>query len=290
MILTVTLNLALDVTYDVETLTRHATHRVRRVRQRAGGKGVNVSRVLASLGQETLATGLCGGPTGDLVRKDLDKAGLSHAFHTISGDTRRAVTVVDDDATVFNEPGPLVHPAEWSLFQAHFTRLARSASVVVFSGSLPPGLPDDAYATLIGLAGGAKTIVDTSGPALGAAVAAAPSLLKPNARELAETGLSPAGPLVVSRGGEGMRAMADGRCWEARPPEVLTGNPTGAGDAAAAALAVALRDGSPWEEALRDAVALSAAAVLTPVAGAVDHAAYHRFLSKVSVKEVPCPW
>lgn len=87
-----------------------------------------------------------------------------------------------------------------------------------------------------------------------------------------------------------MLAMAGGRCWEARPPEVLSGNPTGAGDAAAAALAVALRDGSPWDEALRDAVALSAAAVLTPVAGAVDHAAYRRLLPQVSVKEVPCPW
>ncbi|WP_106397687.1 1-phosphofructokinase family hexose kinase [Actinocorallia populi] len=290
MILTVTLNLALDVTYDVETLTRHATHRVQRVRQRAGGKGVNVARVLASLGQETLATGLCGGPTGDFVRGDLDEAGVPHAFHTISGDTRRAVTVVDDDATVFNEPGPLVSAAEWSLFQAHFARLVKSAHVVVLSGSLPPGLPDDAYATLIRLAKGAKVLVDTSGPALSHAAAASPDLIKPNALEFAEAGLSPAGPLVVSRGGEGMLAMADGRCWEARPPEVLSGNPTGAGDAAAAALAVALRDGAPWEEALRDAVALSAAAVLAPVAGAVDPAAYRRFLPKVSVKEVPCPW
>jgi len=290
VILTVTLNPALDVTYDVGKLTRHAGHRVRRVQKRAGGKGVNVARVLAALGQEVLATGLCGGPTGDLVREDLDEGGVPHSFQPVSGDTRRTVVVVDDDATVFNEPGMLVHPAEWSLFQARFSRLVQSASVVVLSGSLPPGLPVDAYAVLTRLAKDAKVIVDASGPALSAAVTASPDLLKPNAQEFAEAGLSPTGTLVVSQGAGGMVAMADGRCLEARPPEVLKGNPTGAGDAAAAALAVALRDAAPWDEALRDAVALSAAAVLAPVAGSFDHAAYRRFRPRVSVKEVPCPW
>ncbi|RCG31900.1 1-phosphofructokinase [Sphaerisporangium album] len=293
MILTVTLNLALDVTYEVPALARHTTHRIRATRSRAGGKGVNVTRVLTTLGHQALATGLCGGPTGAMVSRELAGAAVPHDFVPIGGDTRRVVTVTDTDATVFSEPGPAVTPGEWHDFQARFAAHASRARVVVLSGSLPRGLPDDAYAVLVRLAreAGAKVLLDSSGPALRSGSAARPDLVKPNAAELAEAALDPrAVPLVVSRGPAGMLARTPGGCWEAAPPEVLRGNPTGAGDAAAAALAVALRDDVPWPAALADAVALSASAVVTPVAGEVDLATYHRLKQHVTVKEVPCPW
>ena len=141
MILTVTLNLALDVTYEVPALTPHSTHRVRTVRHRAGGKGVNVARVLGTLGQEAVATGLCGGPTGALVVQELQSSSVPHDFTRISGDTRRVVTITDSDATVFAEPGPAVLAEEWEHFQEHFSALAVHAEVVVLSGSLPQGFP-----------------------------------------------------------------------------------------------------------------------------------------------------
>ncbi|KRV47986.1 1-phosphofructokinase [Wenjunlia vitaminophila] len=305
MILTVTLNAALDVTYVVDDLTPHASHRVLTTHERAGGKGVNVSRVLASLGRPTVVTGLCGGPTGDAIRRDLADAGLPDQFVPVAGDSRRTLTVVcrdDGDATVFNPAGPHVGTDEWEAFTARFQRLAERAAVVVLSGSLPPGLPTDAYARLVRLAAraGAATVLDTSGPPLLAGVGARPDVVKPNAVELAAaTGLSDpaaasaelrergAGAVVVSRGPEGLRATTPLGSWRAVPAENLTGNPTGAGDACVAALAAGIASGAAWPDLLREAVALSAAAVPRPVAGEFDPATYHRLRTSTLVEEIP---
>ncbi|MFB4298802.1 1-phosphofructokinase family hexose kinase [Actinomadura sp. NTSP31] len=294
MILTVTLNPAWDVTYRVPRLTPHGSHRVASTLQRPGGKGLNVARVLHALGEDTLATGLAGGATGAMVRDALE---VPCAFAAIAGETRRTVTVVDTDATIFNEPGPDVRPDEWAAFQESFAARAAAASVVVLSGSLPPGLPEDAYAVLTRLArgAGARVLVDAGGPALRAAAGARPDLLKPNEAEMAAAGLDRAalgegGALVVSRGADGMLAVTPDGCFEAVPYEVVAGNPTGAGDAAAAALAVALRDRTPWPRALGEAVALSAAAVAAPAAGEFDPDVLRRHRRATKVRETSCPW
>src|SRR5690349_8985145 len=117
MILTVTPNAALDVTYQVDSLTPYATHRVSQVAERAGGKGVNVARVLHSLGEPVLATGLAGGPTGVRLRELLAADTVAEAFLPVAGNARRTVVVADRaDATGFWEPGPIVTAAEWSAF------------------------------------------------------------------------------------------------------------------------------------------------------------------------------
>jgi len=119
VILTVTLNAALDVTYEIDALVPHGSHRVRSVRERAGGKGVNVASVLACLGVPAMATGLLGGRTGAQITGDLDARALAHAFSSCAGASRQTVNVVsiaDGDATIFNEPGPTVTPGEWSAF------------------------------------------------------------------------------------------------------------------------------------------------------------------------------
>ncbi|MYR45499.1 1-phosphofructokinase family hexose kinase [Streptomyces sp. SID5910] len=305
MIVTVTLNAALDVTYEVEALVPHGSHRVTKVlRKRAGGKGVNVARVLAALGHPTLVTGFAGGPTGRVIRDDLRAAGLRDALVPVDGDSRRTVTVVsrrDGDATVFNEPGVQVSPTEWDDFADRFPRLVRDAQVVVLSGSLPPGLPSDAYAELIRTshAAGAATVLDTSGPALLDALSAGPTIVKPNADELVEvTGRTDvaraaaelrghgARAVVTSRGPDGLLAVTRAGHWRAVPPERLSGNPTGAGDACVAALAAGLAGGRPWEALLREAVALSAAAVPCPVAGDFDAGVLHRFRTRVHVEKL----
>ncbi len=203
------------------------------------------------------------------------------------------------DATGFWEPGPTVTPPEWSLFLAEFRELLGPATVVTLSGSLPPGVPLDGYATLIALAAsaGVPTVLDSSGPALLAGMRAAPSVAKPNTDELAALlgtlchvtarrpgphGLAEAvrsvaaGPVVVSRGAAGLLAVIADEVWECAPPVLVEGNPTGAGDACVAALARGLRDHVPWPDLLSDAVALSAAAVAAPVAGAFDPDVYRR--------------
>ncbi|MGH3392969.1 MAG: 1-phosphofructokinase family hexose kinase, partial [Actinomadura sp.] len=201
MILTATLNPALDVTYEVAALRPYATHRVAAVRRRGGGKGVNVARVLAALGADVHATGLLGGTTGDRVRADLDRHAVPHGFVPVSGETRQTLAIVaDGDATLFNEPGPQISAREWREFLRRFTELAATARVIVLSGSLPPGVPEDAYATLATAARRAHAagaapwvLLDTDGPALRAGLAGRPDLVKPNAAELA-TALSAAPP------------------------------------------------------------------------------------------------
>lgn len=282
MILTVTLNAALDVTYFVDRLTAHASHRVDVSHARAGGKGVNVARVLAALGHQVAVTGLVGGDTGRLIREELRIPGLTDNLVPIAGESRRTLTVVsrkDGDATVFNEAGPSIATGEFAAFRTRFTQLARTARVVVLAGSLPPGLPADAYGQLILLAkaAGAATVLDTSGPALLAALGAGPDVVKPNAAELAAVTGHPdlaagaaelralgARTVVASSGPDGLHAITPDGSWRATPPEHLAGNPTGAGDACVAALAAGLATATPWPDTLREAVALSAAAVLSP--------------------------
>lgn len=307
MILTVTLNAALDITYDVDALVPNGSHRVSRCFERAGGKGINVARVLSALGRPTAVTGLAGGSTGRALRNDLTAAGLRDELVPMRGESRRTVTVVsreDGDATVFNEPGPHVEMSAWTDFATRFGRLVREAQVVVLSGSLPPGLPSDTYAHLIrrSAEAGAATILDTSGPALLAALGARPTVVKPNAAEIAEaTGDDDpaaaaealrdlgAQAVVASGGPDGLRAVTPAGTWRATPPHRLSGNPTGAGDACVAAIAAGLHAGDPWPSILREAVALSAAAVPCPLAGDFDAGVYDQFRSTVSVEKTHAP-
>ncbi|MFJ8082270.1 1-phosphofructokinase family hexose kinase [Streptomyces sp. NPDC096205] len=314
MILTVTLNAALDITHRVDRLRPHAAHRVCEVADRAGGKGINVSRVLRAFGHPTLVTGLVGGGTGASVRRDLARAGLAQHLVPVAGETRRTVAVVDartGDTTTLLEPGPEVLHEEWERFRESFDALLLRAGVVVLSGSLPPGLPEDTYAVLVrdARARGVPALVDTSGPALLAALPAAPALVKPNADELVEaTGRSDprvaaealrtagAEAVVASLGPEGLLAVTPQGAWRARPAERLRGNPTGAGDAAVAALAAGLLAGDTWPVRLAEAVALSAAAVAAPLAGSFDPVVHQRLRTRVDVVplpretgETPCP-
>ncbi|MEV5151473.1 1-phosphofructokinase family hexose kinase [Streptomyces werraensis] len=308
MILTVTLNAALDVTYGVDSLRPRTSHRVGAVHRRAGGKGDNVARVLAGRGRAVTVTGLVGGPTGARVREDLRTVpGLRDELVPVAGESRRTVTVVsgdDGDATVFNEQGPHVSSAEWRAFTGRFTELVREASVVALCGSLPPGLPSDAYGQLVGsaLETGVPTLLDTSGAPLLDALDAGPDVVKPNAAELAAaTGCEDAGAgaerlralgarsVVVSSGPGGLLAVTPDGSRRAVPPERLVGNPTGVGDACVAALAAGLDDGADWGAVLREAVALSAAAVACPVAGDVDAATYERFRTTVTVEDLHAP-
>lgn len=297
MILTITLNPALDVTYDVDGLVPHASHRVRTVRERAGGKGINVSRVLHQLGHATTACGLLGRATGGLVRDQLTAAGIPTAFTPIAGTTRRTVAIADpEDATIFNEPGPVVTDAEWAAFTNDLVPLAAEATCIVMSGSLPADSDPDTYAALCTLLRPIPCLVDTSGPALVAAARAGADLLKPNAAELAETtGLQDpragaqrlrdlgAGAVVVTRGADGMLAVTPDGTWSARLGERIAGNPTGAGDAATAALAAGLATGTGWPQRLREAVAWSAAAVPVPHAGELDLPALDRLRPLVHI-------
>ncbi|MET9715844.1 1-phosphofructokinase family hexose kinase [Streptomyces rochei] len=299
MILTVTLNTALDITYRVPGLRPHASHRVTEVTERPGGKGLNVARVLAALGHPVTVTGFAGGSTGATVRASLAGVpGVVDALAPVAGATRRTVAVVDErtgDTTQLNEPGPVVAPAEWNAFQEAYEGLLAGAAAVALCGSLPPGVPVGAYAGLVrtARAAGVPVLLDTSGEPLRRGVAARPDLIKPNADELAElTGSHEplratqaarrrgARSVVASLGAAGLLAETPEGRWRAAPPAQVRGNPTGAGDSAVAGLLSGLVEHLPWPDRLARAVALSAATVLSPVAGEFDRAAYEELLGR----------
>ncbi|WP_410623786.1 1-phosphofructokinase family hexose kinase [Amycolatopsis sp. cmx-8-4] len=298
MILTVTPNTALDVTYTVDGLRPDGVHRVREVRSRAGGKGINVARVLHALGVDVRAVATAGGATGSAVAADLGAAGLPAELVPIAGETRRTTTVLGDDGsvTLLNEPGPALSVAEWALLADAVRR--HTPEVLVCSGSLPAGAPSDAYTSLL-TGTSAPAVLDTSGAALLAGLAAHPAVVKPNAEELREvTGLADpvaaagelrragAGAVVVSLGAVGLLAVTGSGTWHATPSTALRGNSTGAGDAVVAALALGLSRREPWPDILRRAVALSGAAVLGPLAGDIDLAHYEREVDLVAVRVV----
>jgi 1-phosphofructokinase family hexose kinase len=286
VILAVALNPALDLTYELdEPLRVGRVNRVAAVHVRPGGKALNVARVLAGAGRAVTVVAPCGGATGQSLASTAAAHGIDARWVPIAGETRRTVAVWEHpvgEVTMLNEPGPTFAAADWQSLLAAVEAVARPVAIVL-SGSLPPGAPDDAYATLIrvGSALGAMTFLDTDGPALVPAVAARPSVVKLNGEELAAvTGVADdlrtgatvlrrhgAEAVVASDGSRGLVGVTPAGAWWARPPVVERGNPTGAGDAALAGLVAACVDGQPWPQRLRQAAAWGACAAGTAVAG-----------------------
>ena len=297
-IVTVTPNPAIDMTYTVHGITEGASHRVPTPLSRAGGKGLNVARVAHQVGHPVLAVAPTGGATGQTLAAELWTSGVPHALVAVAAETRRSIALVDTvagETSIFNEEGQALLPDDWRSLSAAVVRAVQGgdghgpAAVLVGSGSLPPGAPEDFYPSLVRTAhdAGIPAIIDTSGPAIIAAARAGADVLKPNHHELAEaTGEESleaaalslialgARTVLVSAGAEGMLAFdhaAPGGYWSARLPAPLSGNPTGAGDAGVAAAAVALAEGiTEPRELLKRATAWSAAAVLMPAAGEIS--------------------
>ncbi|PZF30215.1 1-phosphofructokinase [Curtobacterium sp. MCLR17_045] len=333
MILVVTPNPAVDVTYRVAEQRIGETQRVLEVQRCPGGKGLNVGRVLAATGVPTHAVLPLGGDGGHWIAHALDDLGLVHTDVAVRGETRTTVTVVDDLAhpTMFGEPGPVLSSDEWDAVTTAVETLldgdvgrtggadgaagtagAPVAAALVVSGSLPRDTDPTVVARWVTAARrrGVLSVVDCSGTALLAAASAGVTVCKPNREELLEAtgtddersgalrllGLG-ATVVVVSRGSDGIAAHTAEHVLEVPAVPGVSGNPTGAGDAATAGLVSVLVDvlvgaGLPGPDgsvpapddatllrALRSAAAHGAAAVLQPVAGVVDPADVDRFLS-----------
>ncbi len=308
VIVTVTLNFALDVTYTVDEVRVGETARVQEIHRRAGGKGVNTARVLHALGEEVAVCGFVGGVYGELARAELERAGMQDELVEIAGESRQTIVVVDaaGRATGFSEAGPRLCAAEWEALRARIDGLLGRARALVIAGSVPPGVPGTGCAELVTAArkAGVPALVDTDGDWLRAGAAAGPALVKINRAELqgvvgagaevlagART-LRDSGPALVAItcGAEGLVAVGAATAWQATPPRAVHGNPTGAGDAASAALARWLAAGgegtAPVPAALADAVALSAAAVAAPQAGSFDAGLYAELRGAIAVEEL----
>lgn len=306
MIVTVTLNAAVDKTYYVSGFAAGAVQRVRRQIAEPGGKGNNVAKIVRLLGGEAVATGFSAGGAGAFIEERLAARGIGTAFVRIAGESRTCLNIVDEASgasTELLEEGPAVGGAEIADIKEAVGRLGAQASVVVLSGSLPAGAPTDLYAELVGIAraSGARVYLDASGEALALGVGARPDLIKPNEEELArlsgrrrleasqvtETAAKlhgqGIGQVCATLGRQGAVACIDGKLYRVAAPSVAAISAVGCGDAFVAGMAYAEEQGLPAEDRLRMAAAAGAAAAMTDRAGELEPAAYERLLDRVEV-------
>jgi 1-phosphofructokinase/tagatose 6-phosphate kinase len=313
MIITVTLNAAIDRTLSVPSFRLGRRHRTVETRTMAGGKGVNVARTLKTLGQPVIATGFAGGPTGTQIVEQLTEESILTDFVRIRGESRSNLSVVDPttgEQTEVNERGPTISSREMELFHDKLLYLARGAGVVVFAGSLPPGVEPDAYATLIRelRKQGLTTVVDTDGEPLRLAVRAEPTVVSPNVleseelvghefndeedrvtavREMLELGAQEAimtvenGCLAAVPANNGHRMLRVR--VEPRDPVATVGS----GDAFLAGYVAARYSGRPQEECLRFGVACGADSTQRLGAGVIDPREVERVVQEVEVDSLP---
>jgi 6-phosphofructokinase 2 len=307
MIYTVTLNPALDRTLYVDALKPGASNRIRHEARYSGGKGIDVSRALFAMGLPSTALGFVGGFDGKEFEGRLLLDGVACSFTRIAGETRTNIIIQDEPAgteTALLAQGPVVQPSELMDFITRIEAL-RDIEFLVISGSLPPGLTPEVYRRLleIGNSKGARTVLDTAGPALKQGLTARPSIIKPNRHELEElagqelaTVAAMAGfcrtlrdrgeTTLVSMGEAGIMMVTPRRIVVARPPRVKVRSTVGAGDSAVAGFVCGLANRETVVDALRRAVAAGTAATLTPGTGLARPEDIAELLPRVTVEEV----
>lgn len=287
-ILTLTLNPALDVSTRCDRVTAGEKIRCGPTHMDPGGGGINVSRVAHRLGRDTLAVALMGGLTGDQMQLLLSHEGVPHTRVPAGNDTRESFTVTQratGEQFRFVLEGPLASAEEVETCLAVVEAEVRPGDIVVGSGSLPPGVPDDFYATLIrrSVARGAKVAIDTSGRWLEPALREGCFVVKPSLSELeAFVGrslparsdqLDAARSLVLSGraecvalslGSDGALLVTHEGSWHAAAPPITAVSAVGAGDSFLAGLLVATLDGRSWPEALRVAVSAGSVTAESP--------------------------
>lgn len=286
MIVTVTMNPALDKTAELPKLVPGALNRIASVRLDPGGKGVNVSRVIRELGGESVCTGFAGGDAGKTLVRLLTQSGLRSDFLPVDGVTRTNLKVVEPDGTLteLNEPGLAVTGDALDALLARVRRLAGKNGIAVLSGSLPknadPGVYRD-FARALAEAG-CRVLLDADGEAFRLALEAAPALVKPNRFELLQAfGLPQTTPdgrlpelcgklvergvgfVILSLGADGAMFFTKDESLRAAGLRVPVRSTVGAGDSMVGAAAFALERGLPLRDLARLAMAASAGAVTT---------------------------
>jgi 6-phosphofructokinase 2 len=309
-IVTLTINPTIDVSTSVDRVSPTRKLRCTEARRDPGGGGINVARVIKRLGGSVSAVYPAGGDTGLLLRHLLDAEGIESLPIAIAEETRIAFTVAEDATHKqyrFVLPGPAIEEKAWRAALDVLGAIKPVPRFIVASGSLPPGVPHDFYATAARIAKqrGARFVLDTSGPALDAALKEGVYLVKPNLRELRElVGASPADDaalvaacrnlvrdrraevVALSLGQRGALLVTPSETLRGEAPRVEVVSAVGAGDSFLGAMVWRLAAGGRVEEAFRYGVAAGSAAVLRPGTDLCQPADVKRFFPQVAVKEV----
>ncbi|MED1953976.1 1-phosphofructokinase family hexose kinase [Brevibacillus centrosporus] len=305
MLVTVTLNAAIDKTYKLERFRPGKLHRTKEQLSLPGGKGINVARVARTLGTDVIATGFIAGYNGRFIAEGCAKAGITPAFVETEGESRCCHTLLDEESgevTEVLEQGPVVTEEGFAQLQSKLKLLASQARMVTFSGSICAGVPADAYQHLIEQVrqSGALPVLDASGPALVHGLKGRPHLVKPN-REEAEALLgyalsSEEATIAALRDIQALGAErvllslgADG-AWFSEGDEHVhlpvialeqVVNPVGCGDALLAGTACGKLKGMEWRAAAQLGMASAAANALSVGAGIVDIDTVARLLKQL---------
>lgn len=307
MIITVTMNPAVDKTAEVDYIECGELNRLKNVVSDAGGKGINVSKMVAALGGKSLATGFVGGGSGAEICTVLSRMGISHDFVQVAATTRTNLKIVEHKGRVteMNEPGVQVSDIELDALLAKLTSLASPETLFVFSGSIPSGMGTDIYKRCIALvhAKGARAFLDADGEAFRLGLCAQPYFIKPNREELQkhfDLTSRPDTPelvrlcqrlmrdgveqIALSLGAEGALFLKGDSVIRVPGLRVKTHSTVGAGDSMVGALAYAADCGMPYEAGLALAVAASAGAVTTIGTKAPDRALVDSLLKQVVIE------
>jgi 6-phosphofructokinase 2 len=309
MIATVTLNPSLDKTLTVDGLVVDETNRFTSFRRDAGGKGINVSRVVHELGGKTIAYGFIGGIDGQIFKKLLQRKGVPVNFTPIKGETRTNIIVTDTRTrrqTRLDDAGPKISEGELLDLEKRISIFKTKPDYIVFAGSVPPGVPVDIYKRLIenSKKRGIKTVLDCDGKWFKAGIKALPDIIKPNvheAEELLGIGLKTEKAIieaiktmlgmgieivVISRGKQGFIIGQGSRIYKVTPPFLEAVSSVGAGDSTIAGLVLKLSQGGSIEDAARLAGAAGAATVITPGTELCHKETVERLLPLIEIKKV----
>lgn len=310
MILTVTLNPSIDISYCLENFNMDTVNQVTDVSKTPGGKGLNVTRVLSQLGDNVVATGLLGGHFGDFIRSGLDTLEIRHQFLSIGGETRHCIAVLHEgQQTEILEKGPHITKDEADAFLNHLKLIFDAATIITVSGSLPKGLPSDYYARLISLANhfNKKVVLDCSGEALRSVLksSAKPTVIKPNLEELTQLIGKPISYsldelkstlqqdifrgidwVIVSLGARGAFAKHGNHYYQVTIPKIEVINPVGSGDATVAGIASALEHQLDDINLLKRANVLGMLNAQETLTGHINLTYYQELISQIQVKEV----
>jgi 1-phosphofructokinase family hexose kinase len=312
VIVTVTMNAALDRTLTVPNFQPGQRHRASAGLTLAGGKGINIARALKRMDVPVVATGLAGGRTGARVVSELTREGILNDFVRIADESRTSTAVVDPTGgtyTEINEWGPDVAADELELVREKLRYLSRGADLVVFAGTLPRGVEDGFYADAIRELNrrGIPTVLDSEGLPLRLGTEAEPFLVTPNEREAEGlvdqefhdprdfvealehiADLGPKNVLITLTSGcyALLRDEREPHRYHAAVPQVAALSPAGSGDVLLAGYIAARFDGRPPEEALQRAVAAGAAAVQEVGAGRFEPRELTRLAESVQVEKL----
>lgn len=310
MILTITLNPSVDIAYQLDTFHLDTVNRVEKVQKTAGGKGLNVTRVLKQIGEDVVATGFIGGEIGSYVKKQLTRNDIKNSFVEIGSETRNCIAVLHDGKqTEILEQGPTIQEHEALNFIEHLEIILNNVDVVVISGSLPKGLASNYYVEIVELCkkSGVAVVLDCSGEALKNVLESQqkPTVIKPNTEELSqligkevtddiqELKSVLSGQLfqgidwiVVSLGAQGAFAKHNDKFYRVRIPKIKVVNPVGSGDSTVAGIAAGLVHALPETELLKNANVLGMLNAQEEQTGFVNLENAESLYSQIEVEEV----